>query len=300
MRVNMLKSIGLLVIGSTILQSCGLYDLRTKMIKKEGITIESTNKGKTILERAWKAQGFDKLKNHRTYAYHGSDTWRGMLGRISLIWPEMKTEMDFKFQVGTFEGQTTFLDGKRKGDLAGLQNWNYYEISENDTLFKDKDDKENRRIVFGIAAFQYFTEMLDRIKDAPIISYAGEQECRGQLYDLVFCTWETDKPHEEHDQYVAWINKKTGLMDFTQYTLRELYLNLPGLKMLGAGVEFTDLRNIDGVLIPHQQLFYLMDIRKKQKNNFHELILSDFKFDSFKPEELRIDKSIKNGGNFKN
>ena len=55
--------------------------------------------------------------------------------------------------------------------------------------------------------------MIDRIKDAPIISYAGEDEFRGKKYDLVFCSWGTEKPHMKHDQYVAWINKETGLME---------------------------------------------------------------------------------------
>ena len=58
-----------------------MADLRTKVIKKEGITIENTNKGKAILDRAWKAQGFDKIENHQVYSYKGKDTWKGMMGQ---------------------------------------------------------------------------------------------------------------------------------------------------------------------------------------------------------------------------
>ena len=283
-----------------LLQSCGLYDLRTKEIKKGGVTVENANKGRQLLEEAWKKQGYDKLKNHKTYSYHGSDIWQGMLGKMGHIWPEMKAEMDFKYLIRTFDGQVTFTDGKWKGDVAGLQNWNYYEIRNNKTTFKDKNAKENKKLVFGIATFQYFTEMIDRIKDAPVISYAGEKEFRGQLYDLVFCTWKTSMPHEEHDQYIAWINKKTGLMDFTQYTIREAYIKPPGYKSLGGAVEFADFKNIDGILIPHKQLAYAIKLKEKQKKNIHELILTDFTFDSFEPEELRLDKSIKAGGDYKN
>ena len=283
-----------------LFQSCGIYDLRTKPLKKEGITAESTNKGKEILARAWKKQGYDKLSNHTVYSYHGSDTWKGLLGKMGQIWPEMKGEMDFKYQVGTFDGQVTFLDGKQSGDVAGLQNWNYYEISKEDTVFKDNDHKNNRRKVFGIAAFQYFTEMVSRIKNAPIISYAGEAEFRGNKYDLVFCTWQTPEPHMEHDQYMAWINKETGLMDFTQYTIRETYLKPPGYKMIGGGVEFTDFKEINGVMIPHEQLVYAIKLRKNQKHNLHRLIISDFEFDGFDIEDLRVSRSIENGGDFKN
>ena len=274
--------------------------MRTPIIKKNGVTTENSNKGKEILERAWKKQGYDKLKQYSTYSYHGSDVWKGMLGRMGHIWSDLKSEIDFKFQIKTFNSQLTYVDGKLAGDMAGLQNWNYYEISKGDTLMKDKNSKENKRVVFGIAAFQYFSEMIDRIKDAPIISYAGEAEMRGQQYDLVFCTWETDKPHKEDDQYMAWINKKTGIMDFTQYTIRETYLKPPGYKMIGGAVEFTDLRNIDGIMIPHEQLVYAIKLRKNTKKNLHRLVISNFQFDNFDAKELQIDQSIQSGGNFKN
>ncbi|MBL4709507.1 MAG: hypothetical protein JKY48_13815 [Flavobacteriales bacterium] len=240
-----LKQLVLLLPLFLFLQSC-VYDLRTPLIKQNGVTEENANKGKEILERAWKKQGYNKLKNHKVYSYHANDVWKGMFGRMGKIWPDMKSEMDFKYQIGSFDGQLTYVGGKQAGDIVGLQNWNYYEISNNKTTFIDKNDKKAKKVVFGIAAFQYFTEMIDRIKDAPIISYAGEGEMRGQQYDLVFCTWNTPEPHMEHDQYVAWINKETGLMDFTQYTIRETYLKPPGYKMLGGAVEYANVKNIDG------------------------------------------------------
>jgi hypothetical protein len=294
MKKGIIKLIGLLFITSLLLPSC-MADLRTKLVKKEGITNEGTIKGVAILDRAWKKQGFDKIENHQVYSFHGSDTWRGMFGRIGKVWPNKKSELNFKFQVGTFDGQVSFLDGKRKGELAGLQNWNYYEVANNgDIKFK----KENKRISFGLAAFQYFTEMVDRLRQAPIISYAGKKELRDKKYDLVFVTWHTDKPHKEADQYIAWINRETGIMDFVQYTIRENYLKAPGGKAVYGGVEFSDFRNIDGVLIAHEQTVYTFGLKKKKKN-LHQLIISDFEFDSFDSEELRLDKNIDRGGNFK-
>ncbi|WP_128755300.1 DUF6503 family protein [Aquimarina sediminis] len=300
MKTKFIKFTGLLCLLSIFFHSCGLLDIRPKMIQKEGITSNNTIKGKKLLEKAWKKQGYDKLKNHNVYSYHANDTWKGLLGKMAQIWPEMDIEMEFKYQIGTFDGQVHFLDGRQKGGFAGLQNWNYYEISKNDTIFKDKNEKGNRKRVFGIAAFQYFTEMIDRLKNAPIISYAGEKKFRNQQYDLVFCTWSKDVPHTEHDQYLAWINKKTGIMDFAQYTIREAYITPPGYKAIGGAVEFTDFKNINGIMIPHQQLIYAIKLRKNKKRNLHKLVISDFKFDDFDAEELRLDKNISKGGDFKN
>ncbi|MFK7772505.1 MAG: hypothetical protein AB8F94_10205 [Saprospiraceae bacterium] len=295
MNNQIIKISGLLIFSFLFLQSC-MADLRTKSIKKEGITIENTKKGKAILERSWKAQGFDKMKNHQVYSFNGKDTWKGMLGRVGKVWPNRKSEMSFKYQIGTFDGQVAFHDGKRKGELAGLQNWNYYEVEEDKTKFR----KPNKRIKFGLSAFQYFTEMIDRLKNAPIISYAGEKEFRDQKYDLVLVTWNTEKPHQAADQYIAWVNKETGLMDFTQYTIRETYLKAPGARAIPGAIEFSDFKNIDGILIPHVHTVYGFKIKKKQKKNLHQLIISDFQFDDFDGEELRLDKNIAKGGDFKN
>ncbi|MEP1487900.1 MAG: hypothetical protein ABJK28_05695 [Algibacter sp.] len=299
MKNRVIKQIGVFVLVAMTLQSCGIADLRTKKIKEEGVTIQNTEKGKQLLENAWKAQGFDKLKNHSVYSFHGNDTWKGLLGGIGKIWSDKKTDIAFKYRIGTFDGQVHFLDGKEAGNLAGLQNWNYYEIKDDETVFKDKSARKNAKKVFGIAAFQYFTEMIDRLKQAPIISSAGEKEFRGQQYDLVLCTWETIEPHMEHDQYMAWINKETGLMDFTQYTIRESYLKAPGYKLIGGAVEFTDFKDVDGILISQTHLVYAIKLRKNQKRNLHKLIITDFKFDDFKVEDLRLDKTIKSGGDFK-
>jgi hypothetical protein len=287
--------VGILAIAALILQSCAA-DIRTPLIKKQGITTDNTNKGKEILERAWIKQGLDKLQNHSTYSYTGVDTWKGMLGKMSKVWPESEGKMEFKFLTGTFDNQVHFLNGKRSGEKAGFQNWNYYEIGkEKDTIFKKPDP----RIGFGLAAFQYFGEMLDRLKQAPIISYAGEGELRGKKYHLVFCTWHKPEPHKEADQYIAWINQENGLMEFTQYTIRDNYLKAPGSKAAYGGVEFSDFKAVDGILVPHVHTVYVFKLKEKQEKNLHQLVITDFKFDDFNGEELRVDKNLATGGNFK-
>ena len=109
MKNRVIKHIGVFVLVAMILQSCGIADLRTKKIKEEGVTIQNTEKGKQLLEKAWKAQGFDKLKNHSVYSFHGNDTWKGLLGGIGKIWSDKKTDIAFKYRIGTFDGQVHFF-----------------------------------------------------------------------------------------------------------------------------------------------------------------------------------------------
>lgn len=286
-KIVILSSALLLIIGCK-------SDIRNKTVKHETLSKANVTKGKTLLESAWKAQGFDKLHQHQVYSYHAKDHWKGIMGSIGKLWPDKSMQLDFKHEVGTFNGQVSYASGKHKGEVKGLQNWNYYEI-DGDTNFV----KPNAKVRFGISAYQYFAEMIDRLKNAPIIVYAGEDEMRGQKYDLVFCTWNSLKPHKDYDQYMAWINKKTGLLEFTQYTIRENFLHMPGAKIFYGGVEYTNLKSIDGILIPHTQTLYVFDLKDNSKRFLHQLEISDFKFDNFSVEDLHIDKTIAKGGDFK-
>lgn len=277
-----IRAIGILMVGAIILQSC-MADMRTAMIKKNKINPENSKKGRDILEKAWEIQGFDKLASHQVYSLHGSDIWRGMMGKMGKPWPDNKSELEFKFEVGTNNSQIAFLDGKRRGELSGLNNGKYYEIKDGK---KAEFVKTNKRINFGLPAYHFFFEMVDRLKKAPIIRYAGEKEFRGEMYDLVFCTWVFERPHMGNDQYVAWVNRSTGMMEYSEYSLRNNYLKIPGYKSFYGAIELKDFRNIDGVLVPHEQTVYLNGVKAKKKKHVHQMIVTDFQFDGFDINEL--------------
>ncbi len=289
-----MRKVSIIVLVSIVLHSC-MADIRTVFIKKNTVTIENKNKGKQILEKAWKKQGFDKLVNHKVYSLHGSDVWKGMMGKMGKPWTDNKSELDFKFEIGTFNSQISFLDGKRKGESSGLQNWNYYEINQNGEL---DFGKTNKKIKFGLSAYHYFFEMIDRMKKAPVIRYAGEKEFRGEKFDLVFCTWGEESPHMEHDQYIAWINQKTGFMEYSEYSLRDNYLKVPGYKAMYGAIELKNFKEVDGIFIPHEQTVYINGIKSKKSKHIHQMIVSDFQFDTFNIKELHPNKDLKNKGKY--
>ena len=101
------------------LQSC-MLDLRTKLIKKDSISESNITKGKNLLNQSWNKMGFDKFDEHQVYSYKAHDTWQGMLGKMALIWPEMESNMAFKYEVGTFNGQALFNDGAEQDSPKGF------------------------------------------------------------------------------------------------------------------------------------------------------------------------------------
>ena len=292
----MQKLIGFVFFGLIfMLQSC-MADLRPSIIKKEGIKKTNVLKGEKILEAAWRQQGFDKLNQFESYSFYGEDNWKGIMGKMGKPWPDAKSNLFFKFEIGTFDSQVKYLDGKKANTFAGLQSWNYYEFKEGEKPLKMK---MNKRARFGLSAYQYFFEMLDRMKNAPIVSWAGSKDFNGETYDVIFVTWNKAEPHMQNDQYQLLINKKTKLLDYAIYTLRENYLKVPGSSVFYGSVKYTDYREVDGVMIPFTQTVFLNKPKKKIEKNLHQLKVSDFSFDGFDLVLLKPFSDIKPTGNSK-
>lgn len=262
---------------------CRHVDLRTKSVKETGLQEEQVAKGKALLKAAWQAQGMDKLQEFSTYEVKAEDHWKGMLGKFGKPWPDSRSQMHFKYGINSFDSQVKFLAGKREGVTAGLQSWQYYEQGPDGELaFLEKG---NKKITFALSAFHYFFEMSDRLLRAPIIVAAGEKQFDGKTFDLVFVTWNQAEAHAEHDQYMLWINRETGMLEYAEYTLRENYLKAPGWKAIYGSIHYSDFRDVNGIKIPFVQHVFL-NKPKADKKYMHRLTVSEFTFDSFDLVEL--------------
>jgi hypothetical protein len=276
----------ILVVGLT---SC-LADLRTIEVKKSGVEEENINRGKALLEEAWLAQGMDKLMNHQVYQIEAHDTWKGALGKMGTVWRQPEADLRLRYKVNTFTGGVEILSGKSEGLMFGLQSWNYWEKPQGEELkFYDKGDK---RYVFGQTAYHYFFELIDRLKSAELITYAGEKEFNGNTYDLVFASWHELGPHKSHDQYVAWINRETHLLEFTEYTIRDNYLKMPGSAMLHGSIQFNDLREVNGVLFPFEQIVYFQSPKSNEERFLHKLEVTSICFDCFDESLIQPGRSL--------
>jgi len=265
-----------------LIWSLQLADIRPQPIRilaeSEETGLEA--QGRYLLERAWKAQGMDSFFLHDTYTAMGTDEWKGLLGHMGKLWPEAKARLKMDFHAGTFTSRVTFLDGEQKGLVAGQQDWAYYEIRSDELLFKEK---QNPRISFGLSAYQYFFELLDRLDDVPVVYYAGQKPYAGKNYELVFASWETPEPHPEHDQYLLFLDPQTHRLQAASYTVRDNYL--PGASNLYGSILFDDFRKVEGAWIPFRQTVFLNGLSENTDQFIHELTLDSFVFDAV-PEEV--------------
>lgn len=284
-----------LILLLLLLSSCGLADLRSGQLKEQGITAGAEQRGRQLLNEAWKAQGMDQLREHETYEVVGKDHWKGLMGRSGNPWPVNNKPLQLRYAVNTFDGQFTVLEGKKEGFTAGLQSWQYYEQTQGqEAAFKVKPEKE---YVFVIPTYQYFFELIDRLRTVPVVAYMGEKQFKGDDYDLVFASWKTAKPHAEHDQYVLYINKESRLIDYASYTIRDNFLPAP--KSLYGTIQYKDWREVEGIKIPFRQLVYFNGPNKKEKKYLHRFTAESFEFDSFDKKALYPNEELDSIGDKK-
>lgn len=284
------------VVVSITLYSCSA-NLLPFSVKKSTDQAGLEKKGRDLLLKSVKQQGFENFNTKETYEFTAEDHWKGPMGGIGKLWSKKRSKMNFKYIPNTFNASVEFLDGKDVGNKAGLQSWNYYRVEKGEQ--PNFEVKKAKRHVFGMAAFQYFTELTQRLSKAPIIRYAGEKVINDLEYDVVYCTWETIYASKEHDQYLVYINKKTNAVEYASYTIRDNYLKMPGSGVFYGSIHFTDMRNVDGFKVPFQQYIFIGKPKKKDKKYVHKLSLDSFKFDSFDSNELYPNSELKKGGDSK-
>lgn len=282
-----------LILLTVFLSSCRMADLRTKEIKEGVQNKQKEAFAKELLQKAVSAQGFDNIDGYKTYEITGTDHWKGMLGKMGNTWKWNKDLMVMRYSIGDFDGQVEALEGKKKGFIAGVQSFNYYE--KVDGAFT-KDVKVNKKISFALTAYHYFFEIAARLSKAPFVRYIGEDSLLGTPAQKVFVSW-GDKRTKAYDQYVVWINKKTHLIEAVSNTARENYM--PGAGFLYGSMRYTDYKEVGGVKIPFTQTAQLKD-PKKLKKHLHQFKITKFEWDSFSIDEIRPFTEIEAIGDSKN
>ena len=98
-------------------------------------------------------------------------------------------------------------------------------------------------------------------------------------YDLVFVSWKSEEPQKDIDQYLAWINEHTGLIDFVEFTIRD------ESKLITAVAEYKKYHEEEGILIP-TTIGIKMKINSKKfihKMSLHSIKFKTTSLSSLKP-----------------
>ncbi|MEM9649843.1 MAG: hypothetical protein AAF969_15295 [Bacteroidota bacterium] len=271
------------------IHGCKIADLRTPEIDASSPNREA--RAVLLLDKVISKHNLDKLANAENYALTATDNWRG-LNAVVNPFPRDNELMELRFRPSSFDGQFKYLETSND-HIYGVQSFNFYRIrGDGNIKFKKK-----RSVTFTLPAIQYFFELPLRIKNAPILKYAGTTEFEHKTYDLVFATWDMLEPHKEHDQYLLYIDQETYKLSFASYTVRGIYLPAP--KSVFGSIRFSQLqRNQDGILFPGRLSIQLNGL-KNEGRALHTITIEDLQLNNFDLAKLYPDKGIEYLGDSK-
>lgn len=266
-------------------------DLRNAEVRAERPDAE--RRGRELLARMSERHGLSAFRRHATMQATACDRWPGG----SAWWPQDVQCFRSQARLGTFSSRVELLDGPERGDVWGLQSWAPYRGRAGETpAFLSESDPA---ITFYLPTLQYFNELPFRILGASIVRAAGEAHLGGRTYDRVFATWGRPEPNGDHDQYVLWIDRETGLLSKVRYTVREAAARMSASQrrwlrpiILGT-MHYEDYRSVDGVMMPFAQTVTLsppeLTREPLSSHHFHRLEVREVAFDSMPPEALVLD-----------
>jgi len=282
----MKKTIIVGLFAITAMSSCKVADLRkgTALHKQNTAQATAQSKGKEILSTYITKNGYDKFTSVNTYKIDAHEEWKGMMGNMGNSWPEKKLGYVMKFipDVNEFTCRVELTSNKKKGDVWGLK-------KTTSSVYYKKSGEASKGIKpgmmsFNLANYQWWIEFPYRLSHLQNVTYAGERERNGQKYDLVLATWGDNlKANKEHDQYLMWFNKTTGMMDLVTFTYRDVPMMSPPF-MYGTAL-FKNFNTVNGINIPFSQKFQINGPGKETKYA-HHFVIDKIEFDSFDKSEL--------------
>ena len=257
-----------MVIAIIFLSACATADLRPKGFNPSAKGSEE--KAVFYLKKMQDAHGGKDLwlsKNYAVYALR--DYWPSwIMQKIAMPWEFSGQKIKVTSVLGSDDGRLEFMEGENVGTSWGVQNWVTYSKSESKPLiFKDDTD-----IKFWIPTIKYFTELPFRIVEAPLRRFIGRSTQNNKHYLKVYVTWNSLEPNDEYDQYILWINEQSYILEYVEYTVRDIMASVRGI------LYYYDYRIVDGIKIPFGMR--VLENPDDNKSVMHDMVLETAHFTS--------------------
>ncbi len=275
----------------------GLADLRTEGFRD---TAARRTRGRELLDAAVARQGGAAWSGHTTLSVTGVDRFR----EPGPWWPQKDQRGEFLMALGTFTSRVELLDGPGAGAVWGIQSWRPYRAASRTASVEFLE--HDLPIEFYLPTLHYFNELPFRLAAAPIVVDLGTATLHGSTYDRVLVTWGQAAPSNDVDQYVAWIDRQSGLITKVHYTVREV-ASLPFIAdeqkpVMRAGtagtIHFDDFRQVGGVRLPFRHVVTLFGPAQsgpepaKDERWVHIFEIENASFDAQPITVLRPDASL--------
>ena len=264
--------------------ACKTVDLRSDYLQKNAQTHSLEERGRQLLEEAGRQMGYDQLSQTEAYEVTANFKWNPFFAMMPMnaLPGNLGKDIQFRFATNTFDGQVAYLEGRKENKTYGLQSWEGYYAK--DSLQKT-EKHDSKRYAWGLATYHYLIEAPWRLQRAEIVRYAGERSVNGQQYDLVFATWGSEAPNKQYDQWLIYINQRTGYIDLTEITIGDFFLPLPKGMQYGTVLYPERTKTAIGALLP-TRIIIQIGKPKEAHRDVYTIRFRDYTFDSFDLAEL--------------
>ena len=265
----------LLIILTITVAGCSLADIRPDSIRTS-ISSEQFNRGRQILHRAVEAHGGkERWAKAGPILVEFRDEWPGALNRtLFMPWPESPISLSLYALPGKDDSRIEFRGSEQKGNFWGIQNWVPYTVDSEGLSWKPDNDT----LKFWLPTLNYFLQLPFRIDEADVVAYAGERSLDGRMFDLVFVSWGQAAPQEKIDQYLLWIERKTGYIEYATYTVRDMGSFITGT------MHYSNFTDVDGLVLATDQ--QVIDSPEEPGDPLHHLHIENIKLNASVAEDF--------------
>ncbi len=221
---------------------CMAVDLRTKELQSEGALPSLQFQGDEFLKKTFQAHDPENSTDRFNFVtVIAVDEWKANVFRLLTPIENPAQKIQFTFAFKSNDAEMLYLDGKSAGDSFGIRNFGTYCAKSGRVAVKKPVDTG----LYLSPARNYFLWPFI-LRNSAAIAYAGEGLVGSQEYDKVFVSKDVFFAEGDSDQCVVWINKSTGLIDYIEFTLRNLS------KAYHGAVQYLDYRETQGVWMPYE------------------------------------------------
>ena len=228
-----------------------LFSCKLSNIYTESQNNNNNNKDvNTLIQRITNTYGgLQNWKDVKTVSVILTDNWPSFHWRLlANPWREETTSFKFDWKPNSNNSRIEILTGKNKSKKYGIQNWSTYSVKDSVIVLK-----KHKKIKFHLPTMEYFFEFPFRIQEANKLKYGGSKEVNGILYKTILMSWNTFEPQKKVDQYLIYINPKTFLIDYLEFTVRDQG------KFTYATVHFEDFKKVKAFTFPHKITAYFQN-----------------------------------------
>lgn len=175
-------------------------------------------KADELLAKYKKNAGGSVWENTTGYHLYFNDYYYGLRGKRKKPFPDKSTRFTLRTDLSNETATLEFQNGKWDNKV-----WGY----KSDTIFTRLNmnsadiPEDNKKIKSWITYYQNFIEFPNIASKAEEYYYIGQDKYGLYDYDIVYIRTSSEIEPNETNEYLAWINRSSGLVDQIHFSIVE-------------------------------------------------------------------------------